>query len=82
VVGEFSRGDLVACLDVHGSEVARGLVSYGAEEARAIAGRSSSEIEGALGYVDEPELIHRDNMVITKLARELPGFSRGEDVKR
>ncbi|MFP4648132.1 MAG: glutamate 5-kinase [Halorhodospira sp.] len=65
VKGAFSRGELVSCVDPEGREVARGLVNYGADEARAIRGCGSQEIELALGYIDEPELIHRDNMVIT-----------------
>ncbi|MEW6132507.1 MAG: glutamate 5-kinase [Pseudomonadota bacterium] len=63
VQGEFERGDVIACVDSHGHEIARGIVNYGAAEARRIAGRPSAEIESLLGYVDEPELIHRDNMV-------------------
>ena len=65
VEGEFSRGDLVACVDGEGAEVARGLVNYGAEETRRIMRQPSSGIEDMLGYVDEPELIHRDNLVLT-----------------
>jgi glutamate 5-kinase len=65
VGGEFARGDLVACLDGTGREIARGLANYGAEEARAIMRQPSSRIEELLGYVDEPELIHRDNLVLT-----------------
>jgi glutamate 5-kinase len=64
VVGEFSRGDIVACLDVSGKEIARGLVNYAAEDARRIMGRSSDEIGVILGYVNAAELISRDNMVI------------------
>ena len=64
VSGQFRRGDMVVCLDPTGREVARGLVNYDAKEAARIAGQSSDAIEGILGYVDEPELIHRDNMVI------------------
>ncbi|BBL73901.1 glutamate 5-kinase [Methylomagnum ishizawai] len=64
VEGEFSRGDLVACVDGEGVEVARGLVNYGAEETRLILRQPSSQIEKLLGYVDEPELIHRDNLVL------------------
>lgn len=64
VDGQFSRGELVACVDSGGREVARGLVNYTSEEAARIAGRPSREIEQVLGYVDEPELIHRDNMVL------------------
>jgi len=64
VEGEFERGAVVACLSPDGVEVARGLVNYGSQEARRIAGRSSGEIEAILGYIDEPELIHRDNLVV------------------
>jgi len=64
VTGEFARGAIVACDDPEGHEVARGLVNYSAAEARRILGRPSSEIEAVLGYVDEPELIHRDNLVV------------------
>lgn len=64
VEGAFQRGDMVSCLDGDGREVARGLVNYSAQEARQIAGRRSEQIETILGYVDEPELIHRDNMVV------------------
>jgi glutamate 5-kinase len=64
VHGEFTRGEVVSCLDAEGREVARGLVNYGADDARRIAGQASDRIEAILGYVDEPELIHRDNMVV------------------
>jgi len=64
VMGDFLRGELVACVDEAGREVARGLVNYSADEARKIAGLSSDGIAGVLGYVDEPELIHRDNLVL------------------
>ncbi|HTO47822.1 MAG TPA: glutamate 5-kinase [Burkholderiales bacterium] len=64
VEGEFERGGVVACVAADGREVARGLVNYSAAESRRILGRPSSEIENALGYVDEPELIHRDNLVL------------------
>jgi len=62
VEGEFSRGEVVACFDDQQQEIARGLVNYSAQEARLIIGRASDQIETILGYVDEPELIHRDNM--------------------
>lgn len=65
VEGEFQRGALVVCLDPEGREVARGLVNYSASEARAIKGLPSDQIEATLGYADEPELIHRDNLVLT-----------------
>ena len=64
VTGEFERGDLVACLDASGIEVARGLVNYSAGETKLIMRHSSAKIEELLGYVDEPELIHRDNLVL------------------
>ncbi len=64
VEGDFRRGELVACVDEGGREVARGLVNYSAAETRRIMGHSSSEIAAILGYVDEEELIHRDNLVL------------------
>ena len=62
--GEFERGEVVSCLDAHGHEIARGLVNYNAGETRKILKTPSHEIEAKLGYVDEPELIHRDNLVL------------------
>jgi glutamate 5-kinase len=64
VSGEFQRGAVVAVLDTDGRDIARGLINYSAAEARRIAGKASGEIENILGYVDEPELIHRDNLVL------------------
>jgi glutamate 5-kinase len=64
VSGEFERGAVVACVDPAGREIARGLANYSASETRRIMGRPSGEIESILGYVDEPELIHRDNLVL------------------
>jgi glutamate 5-kinase len=64
VTGDFERGAVVACEDPEGREVARGLVNYSSAEARLIMRRPSNEIESLLGYVDEPELIHRDNLVL------------------
>lgn len=64
VSGEFERGAVVACLDANGKEIARGLINYSAEETRKILRKPSSEIETILGYVDELELIHRDNLVL------------------
>jgi len=65
VEGDFERGAVVACIDPEGREIARGLVNYSAYESRRILGRPSQEIESILGYVDEAELIHRDNLVLT-----------------
>ncbi len=64
VTGEFERGEVVAVVDADGREIARGLANYSASEARRIAGKPSSAIETTLGYMDEPELIHRDNLVV------------------
>jgi glutamate 5-kinase len=64
VSGEFQRGAVVAILDDQGRDIARGLINYNAAEARKIARHASSEIESILGYVDEDELIHRDNLVL------------------
>lgn len=64
VDGDFERGELVACIGPEGDEVARGLVNYSAEEARKIAGAPTDRIEALLGYVTEPELIHRDDFVL------------------
>lgn len=64
VDGGFSRGELVACLNPKGREIARGLVNYSAIETARIIGKPSEQIETLLGYVDEPELIHRDNLVL------------------
>jgi glutamate 5-kinase len=64
VAGNFGRGEIVGCFAPDGREIARGLVNYGAQEAARILRRPSSEIESVLGYIDEPELIHRDNLVV------------------
>ena len=64
LAGEFGRGEVVGCFDPDGREVARGLVNYSAQETARILRKPSSEIEAILGYVDEPELIHRDNLVL------------------
>jgi glutamate 5-kinase len=64
VSGEFVRGDMVSCVDAQGNEIARGLVNYNHDECRKILGKPSEQIETLLGYVDDPEVIHRDNLVI------------------
>ncbi len=64
VTGNFSRGEMVSCVGPDNQRVACGLVNYSAEEARRIMGKSSDAIASILGYVDEKELIHRDNMVV------------------
>ncbi|WP_194711621.1 glutamate 5-kinase [Noviherbaspirillum soli] len=64
VSGDFGRGDVITCLDGQGRALARGITNYSSSEARRILRRPSSEIESILGFVEEPELIHRDNMVL------------------
>jgi glutamate 5-kinase len=64
VLGEFQRGEVVGCVDGDGRDIARGLVNYSAEEARKIVRKQTAEIEGILGYLEEPELIHRDNLAL------------------
>lgn len=64
VSGEFSRGDIVVCVDGYGKEVARGLINYNSKEAQLIKKQPSTEFPRLLGYVHEPEIIHRDNMAI------------------
>lgn len=64
IEGEFSRGEIVTCFNSSGSEVARGLVNYDDEETRKILGKPSDKIASILGYEDEPELIHRDNLIL------------------
>ena len=64
VSGNFLRGDLVSCLDQNSKEIARGLINYSASESEKIKGHASNEIEELLGYIDDQELIHRDNLVL------------------
>ena len=64
VTGEFGRGDVITCTDESGRAIARGMSNYASSEARRIIRHPSSEIEAILGFVEEPELIHRDNMVL------------------
>jgi len=64
VQGDFHRGDVIAVLAPDGTELARGLANYSGAESRLIARKPSSEFEALLGYAAEPELIHRDNLVL------------------
>ncbi len=64
VDGSFERGDVVACLDEQGHEIARGLVNYSSAETARILRQPSNQIASILGYVDEAELIHRDNLIL------------------
>jgi len=64
VEGNFQRGEVVSCIDQDGAEIARGLVNYDSKESLKIKGETSEKFENILGYVDEAELIHRDNLVL------------------
>ncbi|QTD46119.1 glutamate 5-kinase [Ottowia testudinis] len=66
VEGVFARGDVVAIRDAAGAEVARGLANYSSAEARLLCRKPSSEINALLGYMAEPEMVHRDNMVLSR----------------
>ena len=66
VVGDFSRGEVIAILDSQGQEVARGLANYAAAEARLLCRKPSSQMSELLGYAAEPEMVHRDNLVLSK----------------
>ena len=66
VEGEFSRGDVIAVRDEQGREIARGLANYASAEARLLCRKASTDIERLLGYVAEPEIVHRDNLVLSR----------------
>lgn len=64
VHGDFSRGEVITCTDEYGRAIARGLTNYSSSDARRIIRRPSGDIESILGFIEEPELIHRDNLVL------------------
>jgi len=66
VDGDFSRGDVIAIRGPDGTAIARGLANYASTEARLICRKPSNEFEGLLGYVAEPEMVHRDNLVLVR----------------
>jgi len=66
VEGDFSRGDVIAVRDGGGAEIARGLANYSSSEARILSRKPSADIEKLLGYAAEPEMLHRDNLVLTR----------------
>ncbi|WP_394787655.1 glutamate 5-kinase [Rhodoferax sp.] len=66
VEGDFSRGDVIAIRGVDGVAIGRGLANYASTEARLICRKPSSEFESLLGYVAEPEMVHRDNLVLAR----------------
>ena len=65
VDGHFARGEVIAVLDPEGKEIARGLANYGSMEARRICRKPSTAYLELLGYTAEPEMLHRDNLVLT-----------------
>jgi len=64
VTGSFGRGDVITCVDQTGRALARGISNYASSDARRIMRKPSSDIAAILGFVEEPELIHRDNLVL------------------
>ena len=66
VTGDFARGDVIAVRDPNGQEIARGLANYASAEARLLCRKPSAEFEALLGYAAEPEMVHRDNLVLTR----------------
>lgn len=69
VDGDFERGDVVACMDEHGKELARGLINYSSGDTRRILRQPSHRIAEILGHMTDPELMHRDNMVVAQATR-------------
>ncbi len=68
VQGDFERGDVVACLDENGKELARGLINYSSSDTRRILRQPSHRIAEILGHMTDPELMHRDNMIVLQPA--------------
>jgi glutamate 5-kinase len=64
VQGDYERGEVIAIRNHQGEELGRGLSNYSSSDTRRIMRRASSEIEAILGYIEEPELIHRDDLVL------------------
>ena len=66
VAGDFSRGDVIAIKDDQGAEIARGLANYASAEARLLCRKPSHDFEALLGYTAEPEMVHRDNLILSR----------------
>ena len=66
VAGDFSRGDVIAIKDEQGAEIARGLANYASAEARLLCRKPSHDYEALLGYTAEPEMVHRDNLILSR----------------
>ena len=66
VAGDFSRGDVIAIRDEQGTEIARGLANYASAEARLLCRKPSHDYEALLGYTAEPEMVHRDNLILSR----------------
>ncbi|CAM5200942.1 Glutamate 5-kinase OS=Castellaniella defragrans (strain DSM / CCUG 39792 / 65Phen) OX=1437824 GN=proB PE=3 SV=1 [Castellaniella denitrificans] len=71
VEGDFERGDVVACVDEHGVECGRGLVNYSSADTARILRQPSARIADILGHLSDPELIHRDNMIVMRMRRDI-----------
>jgi glutamate 5-kinase len=67
VSGSFERGDAVVVKSQDGRELARGLVAYNTEDAKALVGRRTVDIEAILGYRGRDEMIHRDDLAVTAM---------------
>ncbi|MFC4296642.1 glutamate 5-kinase [Castellaniella hirudinis] len=71
VEGDFERGDVVACVDEHGVECGRGLINYSSADTARILRQPSARIAEILGHLADPELIHRDNMIVARMRRDI-----------
>jgi glutamate 5-kinase len=71
VEGDFERGDVVACVDEHGVECGRGLINYSSADTARILRQPSARIAEILGHLSDPELMHRDNMVVVRMRRDI-----------
>lgn len=69
VRGDFLRGEIIQAIDLNGNEVCRGLINYGSDDTRRIMGLHSDEVLEELGYLEQRELIHQDNMVVSPVSK-------------
>ncbi len=65
-VGDFNRGELVACVDENQKVIGKGLINYNATDTRKLIGHASDKYMDLLGYTHGPELIHRDNLIVER----------------
>ena len=64
ITGDFNRGDLVELVDEIGQVIGKGLTNYSSGDCTRIRGLSSRDIESALGFVHEEEVVNRDNLLV------------------